>query len=185
KAPWVASVLRDPQLGLKNVPSLARVVALINKVPATGYHRGRARLIARMILREPRVNAVAVGAVQTETPILELQRRVAAIVLAGGMSNRMGQSKVLLPWDGRPIIRVIVDRLKRMRLDDVIVVTGHKAPQVRAALDKEPARIVHNAQYKQGEMLSSLQAGIRALGPETSACLIVLGDQPQLDNRVV
>lgn len=185
KAPWVASVLRDATLGLKAVPMSARIVALINKVPATGFQRNRARVIARLILREPRVDAVALGAVQSTEPIDEVQRRVAAIVLAGGLSNRMGQSKVLLPWDGRPIIRAIADRLKRMHLDDIVVVTGYLAEQVEAALTDEPVRIVHNDNYRDGEMLSSLQAGLRALGPEISACLIVLGDQPRLDNRIV
>jgi len=145
-----------------------------------------------MMLREPRIAAVALGSVQTGTsPVAEVQRRVAAIVLAGGMSSRMSeagstaQSKVLLSWDGRPIIQVIVDRLKRMRLDDIVVVTGHQATQVKTKLADEPVRIVHNANYRKGEMLSSLQTGLQALGPEFAACLIVLGDQPQLDNRVI
>ncbi len=186
RAPWVASVLRDQELGLKEVPASARIVALINKVRDSGFQQARARFIARMILREPRVNGVAIGSVQADSPIMEVQRRVGAIILAGGLSKRMGQSKVLLPWDGgRPIIQVIVDRLKRMRLDDTIVVTGHMARQVREALTHEPARIVYNPDYRSGEMLSSLQTGIRALGPEFSACLVVLGDQPQLDNRII
>jgi molybdenum cofactor cytidylyltransferase len=185
KVPWVASVLRDPVLGLKAVPTSSRVVALINKVPSTGFQRGRARMIARLILREPRVDAVALGSVQTENPVDEVQRRVAAIVLAAGLSSRMGKSKVLLPWDGRPIIRVIVDRLKRMRLDDIVVVTGHLARDVGKALADEPIRLIHNKDYRTGEMLSSLQAGLRELPPEISACLIVLGDQPQIDGKIV
>ncbi len=185
KAPWVASVLRDTKLGLKAVPTSARVVALINKVPAIGFQKGRARLMARLILREPRVEAVALGAVQSDNPVDEVHRRIAAIVLAGGMSSRMGQSKVLLPWDNRPIIRVIVDRLKRMRLDDVVVVTGHLAEKVEAALAEEPVQFVHNPDYRAGEMLSSLQAGLKTLPDDIGACLVVLGDQPWLDNRIV
>jgi molybdenum cofactor cytidylyltransferase len=185
KSPWIASVLRDTELGLKGAPASARIVAMINKVPAAGYQRGRARMIAKMILREPRINAVALGSVQASAPVAEVQRRVAAVVLAGGLSSRMGQSKMLLPWDGRPIIQAIVDRLKRMRLEDIVVVTGHLAPQVTAALAREPARLVHNPDYRTGEMMSSLQTGIRALGPEFSALLVVLGDMPQLDNKLV
>jgi molybdenum cofactor cytidylyltransferase len=185
KAPWIASVQRDTELGLKSVPAEARVIGLINKVPTLGYQRGRARMIARLMLREPRIQGVAVGAVQSEQPSFEVQRRIAAVVLAGGLSSRMGQSKVLLPWDGRPIIRAIVDRLSKMRMDDLVVVTGHMADKVRAALAKDPVKLAHNEAYREGEMLSSLQTGIRALGPEISACMIVLGDQPQLDNRII
>jgi molybdenum cofactor cytidylyltransferase len=185
RGPWIASVLRDTELGLKGVPVSARVVALLNKVPAQSSARMRARMIARMVLHESRIHSVAVGSVQAKNPILEVQRRIAAIVLAGGLSSRMGQSKVLLPWDGRPIIAAIADRLKRMRLDDIVIVTGHLSTQVKAAVANEPVRTSHNEDYADGEMLSSLQAGLRALGPEHSACLIVLGDQPQLDNRIV
>jgi len=130
-------------------------------------------------------NGVAFGTAPARFPVDELQRRVAAVVLAGGMARRMGQPKVLLPWDGRPIIRVIVDCLKTTRLDDIVVVTGHLADQVQLALAQEPVRLAHNAEYREGDMLSSLQAGIRTLSPEISACLIVLGDQPQLDGRIV
>ncbi len=185
KAPWIASVLRDAELGLKGAPASARVVALINKVPATGYRRGRARLIAQLILRSERVRSVAIGEVQAADPIREVRRRIGAIVLAGGLSSRMGQPKVLLPWDNRPVLNTILGRLRNLRLDDTVVVTGHAADRVRTAAMSDGVRCVHNPQYDTGEMLSSLQTGLRALGPQIAACLVVLGDQPQMEARVV
>jgi molybdenum cofactor cytidylyltransferase len=186
RGPWLASALRDEELGLKNVPPSARIVALLNKVPYTSTHRARARTISRLMLLQPRINAVAVGSVQNSNPIMESNRRIAVIILAAGMSTRMGRSKVLLPWDNnRPIIKVIVDRVKRMKFEDLVVVTGHMADQVSSALSHDPVRLVHNRDYREGDMLSSLQTGLRALAPEVSAALIVLGDQPMLDNRVV
>lgn len=71
KAPWVASVLRDEELGLKNTPELARIVALLNKVPYTKAHRLRARMVSKLILRQSRISAVAIGSVQEMTPVLE------------------------------------------------------------------------------------------------------------------
>jgi molybdenum cofactor cytidylyltransferase len=190
RAPWLASVLRDPELGLKNVPPQARVVPLLNK--ANGQiRRNAARLVARLALREPRINHVLIGALASETEPdsqFEIHKRVVAVVLAGGLSRRMNQpnsSKVLLLWDDRPIIQVVVDKLKRLRLDDPLVITGHLAAKVRAALKDEPVRFAHNAHYKEGDMLSSLQTGLAALGPEVAACLVVLADQPQLDNKIV
>ena len=97
----------------------------------------------------------------------------------------MGQLKVLMPWDGRPVISAILERLRNARLDDVVVITGHSAAQVRVAAGREGVRCVHNAEYRDGEMLSSLQVGLRAFGPEIAACLVVLGDQPQIEPRVI
>lgn len=185
KAPWIASVLRDAELGLKGAPDTARVVALINKVPATGYRRGRARLIAQLILRSERVRSVAIGEVQAADPIREVRRRVGAVVLAGGLSSRMGQPKVLLPWDSRSVLNTILGRLRNLKLDDTVVVTGFAADRVRSAALSEGVRCAHNPDYATGEMLSSLQTGLRSLGPEIAACLVVLGDQPQLESRVV
>ena len=185
KAPWVASVLRDEELGLKGIPDSARVLPLINKVPRNGYQRGRARLIAWLTLRSTRIQGVALGAMQAADPVYEVRQRVAAIVLAGGLSSRMGEFKVLLPWDNRPVLNTILERLRNARLDETVVVTGHHGDRVRAAIVKEGVRHAHNADYKEGDMLSSLQTGIRALSPEIAACLIVLGDQPQIDTRVI
>jgi molybdenum cofactor cytidylyltransferase len=56
---------------------------------------------------------------------------------------------------------------------------------VARALKKLPARTVHNPGYVAGEMLSSLQAGLRDLADTTAASLVVLGDQPALDGRVI
>ncbi len=62
-----------------------------------------------------------------------------------------------------------------------MVVTGHRAEEVAAALAGTRARSVVNPDYATGEMLSSVQTGLRALSVETTAALICLGDQPQME----
>ncbi len=107
--PWMALAIRDPELGLRGVPEKSRVVVLLNKVPPDGYGLWRARRVAQLVLRSPRVDAVALGAMQDVDPVHEVQQRVAAVVLAAGFSSRMGeQSKILLPWDGRTVIETVV-----------------------------------------------------------------------------
>lgn len=183
--PWIAVTLRDPQLGLRGVPDGARVVALLNKVGPTPHDRRRAQRTAQLALSSERISAVAIGAVQEPDPVLEVQRRVAAIVLAAGKSERMGQSKALLPWDGRSVIEAIVSRLTTAHLADTVVVTGYRAGDVARKIAHLPVRTVFNPAYAQGEMLSSLQAGLGALPESIAACLVVMGDQPALDPRVV
>jgi molybdenum cofactor cytidylyltransferase len=182
---WVAVTLRDPQLGLRGVPEKARVVALLNKVQANGYYRRRARRVAQLALHSTRIEAVALGAVQMAEPVFELQQRTGAVVLAAGLSSRMGQSKALLPWDGRTVIEAIVARLLAARLSEIVVVTGYRGAEVRRVLQKYPVQIIHNPGYVQGEMLSSLQMGLRVLPDSTAATMVVMGDQPSLDGRVI
>ncbi len=184
--PWMAVIIRDPELGLRGVPEKARVVALLNKVGSARHEWRRARHVAQLVLRSVRVDAVAIGAMQSEQePVLERHRRVAAVVLAGGRATRMGRSKVLLPWDGRTVIESIVSRLMLMPLAEIMVVTGYRAGDVARVLRNRPVQTVYNPDYAHGEMLSSLQAGVRALPESIAACLVVMGDQPSLDARVV
>lgn len=186
KSPWVAQVLRDEKLGLQGVPEKARVVALLNQVSPHGYSRARARLIARLTLRSPRVNGVALGSVRSADPIYEVQRSIGAVVLAAGMSSRMGQPKVLLPWTGRKtIIEQIIEQLVLSRLDYITVVTGNKAPEVRQLAEKMGVETAYNSHYRTGEMLSSLKTGLAAMPAHVSAALVVLGDQPRIQPRVI
>ena len=184
--PWMALAIRDPELGLRGVPDASRVVVLLNKVPPGGYARWRARRVAQLVLRSPRVEAVALGAMQDVDPVHEVQQRVAAVVLAAGFSSRMGaQSKILLPWDGRTVIEMVVSRLLAARVPEIVVVTGHRAAAVTEVLAHLPVKVVVNPEFAQGEMLSSVQTGIRSLSPDIAACLIVMGDQPTLEGRVI
>jgi molybdenum cofactor cytidylyltransferase len=185
-SPWVAQVVRDEELGLRGIPARARVIALLNAVPPSGYLRLRAHLIARMILRSPRLSGVALGSSRSADPISEVQRPVSAIILAAGMSRRMGRPKVLLPWtNGKTIIEQIIDQLILARVDQITVVTGNRAEEVGELAKKRGAKVIFNSKYETGEMLSSLKAGLRAQASTTAAALVVLGDQPRIQPKIV
>jgi molybdenum cofactor cytidylyltransferase len=186
KSPWMAQVLRDDDMGLRGVPPRARVTVLLNAVPASGYHRGRARLIARLILRSPRVQGVALGSTRANPPVHEVQRSVGAVVLAAGMSRRMGDLKLLLPWaGGKPIVEHILEQLVLARVDHIVAVTGHRADEVGAVAARVGVNVAFNKAYASGEMLSSLKAGLRAMPAHIQAALVVLGDQPRIQPRIV
>jgi molybdenum cofactor cytidylyltransferase len=115
----------------------------------------------------------------------ESTRLIAAVVLAAGLSSRMGRFKLTLPWDGISVIGWVVETLGQAGLDHVVVVTGHRSDDVAQALTGLPARLVHNPNYTLGGMLSSIQVGLLALRQETQAALICLGDQPQMEVATV
>ncbi len=155
------------------------VSGLINQV---GVDDTRARALAgecaALALRMSSLDRVLIGSVQSDEPIHELHRRVSAIVPAAGLSRRMGQPKPLLPWGDGVIIEQVVRTLRAAGVDEVVVITGAYADAVRTAAESVGARCVHNPAYAEGDMLSSLQIGLRALKPRTSAAIIALADQP-------
>jgi molybdenum cofactor cytidylyltransferase len=117
---------------------------------------------------------------------------IAAIVLAAGLSHRMGRFKLTLPWGETTVVGQVVATLAAADLAQIVVVTGHRAAEVEAALAGTRARPAHNPAYATGEMLSSIQAGLRALQQGTltparlsPAALLGLGDQPQMEAATV
>ena len=109
---------------------------------------------------------------------------VAALVLAGGASRRAGSlNKLLYPVAGEPMVRRVARRVRDSAVDDVVVVTGHDAEAVGAALEGLDVRRVHNAAHASG-MASSLT---RALGSvlEHDAVLVCLGDMPGISPALI
>lgn len=106
-------------------------------------------------------------------------RDVTAIILAAGLSRRMGdRNKLLLSVGGVPMIRHMVDVYSAATTRPVLVVTGHDADDVAAALAGSAARTVFNADYANGQP-TSVACGLRAAN-DAGAVLIGLGDQPLL-----
>jgi molybdenum cofactor cytidylyltransferase len=109
----------------------------------------------------------------------------AAIILAAGQSKRMGQNKLLMRFAHSTVLETIVDALGGCNLGDCVVVTGHEHERIEALLRGRPVRFAFNPGYATGEMLSSIQAGLRAMRGECQTALLVLGDQPRIDAKTV
>jgi CTP:molybdopterin cytidylyltransferase MocA/xanthine/CO dehydrogenase XdhC/CoxF family maturation factor len=111
----------------------------------------------------------------------EARVRFSAIVLAAGLSRRMGASnKLLLPVGGEPMIVRSVRAVAGAGFSEVVVVLGHQAAEVRAALAPLGVRTVLNERFESGQV-SSVRTGLAALSVPVDAVMICLGDQPWLD----
>lgn len=115
---------------------------------------------------------------------MSASNQITAIVLAAGASRRMGRPKQLLPWGDATILGQTLHNLQQSLVEDVIVVTGHAAEAVRAIAREYGARVMHNDDYDEGEMLSSLQTAVAALPDTCEAILVVLADQPLIGPHV-
>lgn len=109
---------------------------------------------------------------------------IAAVVLAAGLSRRMGQAKLLMPVGGRAIVRYVVESVLAGGVDSVWVVTGPDVEPIEAALAGLEVQIAVNPAPEEGQA-SSLRAGIAALPASVDAVLIALGDQPSLAPSII
>jgi len=109
---------------------------------------------------------------------------IAAVVLAAGLSRRMGQAKLLMPVGGRAIVRYVVESVLAGGVDLVWVVTGPDVEPIAAALSGLEVQIAVNPAPEEGQA-GSLRAGIAALPAAVDAVLIALGDQPSLAPSII
>jgi molybdenum cofactor cytidylyltransferase len=102
---------------------------------------------------------------------------VAAIVLAGGMSKRMGKPKQLLRAGEKALLEHTLNTVRNSHVAESILVLGFAAEEIQQQVSTEGLKVVVNEAYQEG-MGSSLRAGISAVDPQACAALIVLADQP-------
>jgi len=113
--------------------------------------------------------------------------RVAAIVLAAGMSRRFGpDNKLLAAVDGDPLVRRVVMQARASQACSVSVVTGHEPDRIAGALAGLSLDLVHNPDFAQG-MGTSVAAGIKALpvADLPDGAVVLLADMPAVEAALI
>ena len=110
----------------------------------------------------------------------KLNGRVCAVISAAGLSSRMGGFKPLLPFGGGTVAERCVDNLRSAGADDVVIVTGYRGTELRAALADSGVRFAENPDYRTTQMFDSLRIGLAALPEDCSRVLIQPVDMPAI-----
>ena len=114
-----------------------------------------------------------------------MRKFISGLVLGAGASQRFGQPKQLLPYRGTTMLGWVVDQAQRATgLDEVVVVLGRAAEEVRERVNFGAARVVENPIFGEG-CSSSYRAGIGALDGESAAIMIILGDLPGITPEII
>ena len=108
------------------------------------------------------------------------EETICGLVLAAGLSRRMGEFKPLLPFRGKTLIENTIDSIFASGARQVVVVTGYRARELEALLRKRyggDVIIAHNADFASTDMLHSIRTGCRMM-PECGAFFLLPGDMP-------
>ena len=100
------------------------------------------------------------------------------------MSTRLGRNKLLLPFNGRPMIAHAIDTLLASRVDEIIVVLGHESDRVKEAIGQRRVKIIENLHYREG-ISTSINAGLTAISSHARAIMIYLADQPLIESEEI
>ena len=98
--------------------------------------------------------------------------RACAMIVAAGLSSRMGKLKALLPVGGEPMIRLTAKKLLEAGAEEIVAVTGYRREEIEAALAGLPVRFAHNENYAVTQMFDSVKLGLRAVPEEYGRCRV-------------
>ncbi len=162
---------------------------------ANGLDRVLHRLLAGLPLGPAEIMGMGVGGLIRNPPAEQEDReeggapanppvaeapRIGALVLAAGRSTRMGDAnKLLATLDGIPFVTRAVNAALAARVAQVLVVTGHEADRIQAALAGRPVSFAYNRDFAEG-MATSIRCGLAALRPDLDAVIVLLADMPRI-----
>lgn len=107
-----------------------------------------------------------------------------AILLAAGLSTRMGETnKLLLPWKKGVLLEHLIEQIVASKIEELIVVIGHQSDQtIQFVPEHSKVKTVLNSHYATG-MTTSIQAGVSKAQSQSTAYMICLGDQVLMETK--
>ncbi len=114
-----------------------------------------------------------------------MRKFISGLILGAGASSRFGQPKQLLPFRGTTLLGWVIHQAEYSAgLDEIVVVLGRAADEIRSQTDFGNAKVVENPVFTEG-CASSYRAGIGALDSRSDAVMILLGDQPGISPYII
>jgi molybdenum cofactor cytidylyltransferase len=110
--------------------------------------------------------------------------KIVGIILAAGLSKRMGVVKSLLPWGESFLLDRVIVNAYQSELAGLIVVLGYEAETISKKIDFKDSKVIINPDYSLGQS-SSLRVGLDGVPADTDGAMFLLGDQPFVTAKII
>lgn len=112
---------------------------------------------------------------------------ISGVVLAAGMSSRMGRNKLLLPYKGRTIVEEVLVRVSNADLDEIMIITGYENDRIEAVIEKrfgDRIGFIYNEKYELGRA-ESIKRAVENVSENSDALLFMVGDKPTVKTDLI
>ncbi len=176
----LAAAITSPRGGLKNIPTTARKLLMINQIDNFPNWKTFHDYLPSFFKHYEGIGFT----VLEDQMLLEYHEPIAGVILAAGGSTRFGTTKQLLDWKGKPLVRHAAETALAGGLSPVVIVTGADQENVTLAVKGVPVECVHNQDWEQGQS-SSVRTGIESLPPQVGGAMFLLVDQPFIPPELI
>jgi molybdenum cofactor cytidylyltransferase len=192
----LVKVLLSTEGGLKNIPSKADRVVLLNQADTPELQASGKAMAEKLISKYQSIIIASLsrgdaGSTPSEAfssgqgnEIHAVFEQIGGIILAAGGSSRFGKSKQMLIWKGIPLVRHVAITALKAGLSPVVLVTGASAEEIESVIKDLPVRIVNNHEWAMG-MSSSIKTGVTSLPKGIGGAVFLQADQPQIPATLI
>jgi CTP:molybdopterin cytidylyltransferase MocA len=180
--PALAVAVRSPAFYVGGLGSRRTHGRRLTRLKARGFSENELARIRGPVglaigAKSPVEIAIAILAEMVQMRRVPKEARTAGVILAAGLSRRMGRNKLIAEVSGKTLVRHAAEAALEGGLNPVLVVTGHRPEEIEQALAGLPVRFVHNPAYADG-LSTSLKRGIESLPEDRAGAMVLLGDMP-------
>ena len=116
---------------------------------------------------------------------MSLMKKTGGLILAAGLSSRMGDYKQLMKIEGRSMVGCVVDMMRNAEIELIVIVTGYRHEELEEHLKNDQVEFVFNPNYETTQQLDSLKLGLKALQGRCDRIVMTPADIPLVQSETV
>lgn len=109
---------------------------------------------------------------------------IAAVVLASGLSKRLGKNKLLMPLGNQSVVEHVIDSVKSSKIENIYLIYGKNEVEFKKIAHHKNIKLIHNEKYYYGQSMS-VKCALNSIGNDFQGIMFFLGDQPFISPKTI
>jgi molybdenum cofactor cytidylyltransferase len=109
---------------------------------------------------------------------------IAAVILASGLSERLGNNKLLMPLGNQSVVEHVIDSVKSSKIENIFLVYGKNESEFKTISHHKKINLIYNEKYYYGQSMS-VKSALNSIGNNFQGIMFLLGDQPFIKTKTI